>query len=166
MRKELFLIRHAEAEQQEIGSKDFDRILTPEGEIVASKCGNFLSNLVASPDALICSSSMRTRQTAGRIVEQIQFDSSAIEMSDEIYEASTRILMRVVNELSEEKNKVILVGHNPAISYLAEYITGAEIGGVPPAGIVHMSVDISWAEISDKSVDLVQFYPPHLFLVE
>ncbi len=163
MKKELFLIRHAEAEPQETGGKDIDRNLTPDGEIVASKCGNFLSSILPNPDVVMCSSSVRTVQTAGRIVEQLDYSTDRIVSSEELYEASTRILLRVVNELEDAVKKAVLIVHNPSISYLSEYITGAEIGNVSPAGIVHVSYEGAWAEISEKSADLVQYYPPYIY---
>ena len=166
MKKELFLIRHAEAESPEIGVKDFERNLTEEGSIVASKCGKFLSNLINTPDVVICSSSIRTVQTTGRIVEQLQFNSAQIQKSDEIYEASTRILLREVTQLGEENKKVVIVAHNPAVSYLSEYITGAEIGNIPPAGIVQLSIETPWVQISEKTASLIQYYPPQLYQTE
>lgn len=160
MPKDLFLVRHAQAEEADFGVKDFDRLLTPDGEIMASKIGKVLSDLVHNPDAILSSSSMRTKQTTALLTEQLQFNPVQIEVLDDLYEASTRILLRVINELGAGLNKVVIVGHNPSISYLAEYVTGAEIGNVAPAGFVHLNYDGEWNEISAKNMELVNYHLP------
>ncbi|MFY0625703.1 MAG: histidine phosphatase family protein [Reichenbachiella sp.] len=162
MPKELFLIRHAETENPELGLKDIDRQLTADGEIESSKIGKFLSKLVNDPDLVLSSTSQRTRQTVGLIAEQLQCNPSNIDYQEDLYESSTRILLRVINSMLEKNEKVIVVGHNPSITFLAEYITGAEIGSVSPAGIVHIKNEGSWAEITQNSSDLVQYYDPSM----
>lgn len=164
MPNELFLVRHAEAENSNIQIKDVDRPLTPDGEIIASKAGKFLGNLIQSPDLMLSSNSVRTTQTSYLLAEQIQYNASQISFTEELYEASTRILMRVINGIEDNYKKVVLIGHNPSISFLSEYITGAEIGNVNPAGIVHIKFDVPWNEISEKNADLVQYYDSSLFI--
>lgn len=160
MTKQLFLMRHAEAEEAEYGVKDIDRNLTGDGEIVASKMGRLLSGVIDNMEHVLCSTAMRTRQTAGMLAEQLQFNPVNIDFTQELYEASTRILLRLVNELDDEYSKVIIVGHNPSITYLTEYVSGAAIDSVSPAGIVELKHEGRWAEISEKNMDLIQYYDP------
>ncbi|RJE74232.1 hypothetical protein BGP76_13695 [Reichenbachiella sp. MSK19-1] len=157
MSKELFLIRHAEADANNFDIKDIDRPLTADGEIVASKVGRFLKGQAKSPDAILASSALRTRQTSGFLVEQIDFDPSKIQVLDDLYEASTRILLKAINELGNHLNTVVMVAHNPAISFLAEYLTGDIIGNVSPAGIVHLKYDGGWDEFSKGNVELIEY---------
>jgi phosphohistidine phosphatase len=160
MVRELFLVRHAEAETANYGMKDVERSLTPDGEVMASKMGKFLAKVITSTDHILSSISMRTRQTTALLAEQLQYNPVQVEFTEELYEASTRILLRVINGLSDEYKKVVIVGHNPSITYLAEYVTGNEIGNVTPAGIVHLKLKGSWAEVSEKNMDLLQYYDP------
>jgi len=160
MTKQLFLIRHAEAESSNFEIKDIERSLTSDGEIVASKVGKMLDQLISTPDAILSSSALRTRQTTSLLAEQIGFDMDKVNFKGELYEASTRILLREINELDEKFETVIIIAHNPAIPYLAEYITGEIIGGVSPCGIVQIKFDGSWAEISEKNTILVRYHRP------
>ncbi|PIB36118.1 hypothetical protein BFP72_12285 [Reichenbachiella sp. 5M10] len=160
MSKELFLIRHAEADSENFDIKDIERPLTSDGEIVASKVGRFLKTANHQPDAIFVSSALRTRQTSGFLVEQIGFDAQNIMIVEELYEASTRILLRVINELGNNFNKVFIIAHNPGISFLAEYLTGEIIGNVAPAGIVHLKAKDDWAEFSQNTVDLIEYISP------
>lgn len=160
MTKRLFLIRHAEAEAANFEIKDIDRSLTADGEVVASKVGKYLEELIGQPDVILSSAALRTRQTAALVAEQLTIDIGSILFKEDLYEASTRILLREVNELSEAHDKVLLIAHNPGIPYFAEYISGDILYGVSPGGIVELSIDCEWAEVSQKTVDLVKYHTP------
>lgn len=160
MSKHLFLIRHAEADAYNFDIKDIDRPLTPDGEIMASKVGRYLKKNTCQPQAILVSPALRTRQTGGFLVEQIDFDPKKIQIEESLYEASTRILLRVINELPNHCDTVVIVAHNPAVSYLSEYMTGEIVGNVSPAGIVEMSYEGDWAEFSQNNVELVQYTTP------
>lgn len=160
MAKDLFLIRHAEADADNFDIKDIERPLTPDGEIMASKVGRYFKNSGLQPQAIIASPAMRTRQTSGFLVEQIDFDPKKIQINEDLYEASTRILLKAINELPGSMDRVIIVAHNPAVSYLSEYLTGEIIGNVSPAGIVHLKYEGEWAEFSQNSIELVHYTTP------
>lgn len=160
MNKELFLVRHAEADSTNFDIKDIERPLTSDGEIDASKLGKTMSELMGTADLILSSTATRTRATTALIAEQLGYDPVNVDFLDDLYESSTRILLRVINELDNEKNKVVIVAHNPAITYLAEYITGAVIGNVAPAGLVHLKYQGSWAEISQGNADLAKYHKP------
>ena len=160
MTKQLFLIRHAEAESNNFEVKDIDRMLTPDGEVVASKVGNTLLGIIGKPDKILASSAVRTRQTAMRIAEQLDYPEDLVEYKEEFYEASTRILLREVNDLDDSHSSVIIVGHNPGIPYFAENITGEIIGGVSPGSVIQITVESSWSEVTSNSVELTKYLTP------
>lgn len=161
MVKNLYLIRHAQAEELTAGKKDFERQLTSQGYQDASRVGNYLKEKGFHPDIILHSDATRTTETVDRLNEQLGVDPDHIESSEDMYEASTRILLRVISEIPAEMRSAIIVGHNPAITYLAEYITGAEIGNVQTAGMVHIQVPYtSWQEVSEKNCDFVEYIPP------
>ncbi|GAA5023122.1 phosphoglycerate mutase [Marivirga lumbricoides] len=161
MVKELYLVRHGQAEPQSGSTKDFQRQLTSKGYQDASKIGLYLKSKEFYPDIILHSSSVRTTDTVNRINEQLGIDLDHIESSEEIYEASVRILLRVISEIPAELRSAIIVGHNPSITYLSEYITGAEIGHVGTAGMVHIQIPFtSWSEVSEKNCDFIEYISP------
>ena len=161
MVKNLYLVRHAQAEEHTSGKKDVERQLTAQGYQDASRVGNYFKNEGFHPDIIIHSYATRTTETVERINEQIAVDQDHIESSEDIYEASARILLQTVCNIPAEMRSAIIVGHNPSITYLAEYITGAEIGHVHPAGIVHIQVPFtSWQEVSEKNCDFIKYLRP------
>lgn len=159
MERHLYLVRHAQADSNNFDIKDIERPLTSDGEIDASKLGKLLSGMEAI-DHVMSSSAVRTRTTTAMILEQIGFDPNHAHYTEDLYEASTRILLKKINEIDDQHNNVLMVIHNPGITYLSEYVTGAVINNVVPAGLVHLKLNSSWAEISKNSVELVEYIPP------
>jgi len=161
MVKNLYLIRHAQAEEHNPHKKDVERHLTSKGYQDASKIGLWFKEKGVIPDLVLLSHSQRTIETMERLNEQLGIDTDHIESSEDIYEASARILLKAITEIPAEMRSVFIIGHNPSISYLAEYITGAEIGNVQTAGIAHIQVPFtSWQEVSEKNCDYVDYISP------
>lgn len=160
MNKELYLVRHAEADSTNFDIKDIERPLTSDGEIDASKLGKTMAEMLGTPDLILSSTSVRTRTTTALIAEQLGYDPVNVDFLEDLYESSTRILLRVINELDEKNNVVVIVAHNPAITYLAEYVSGAAIGNVSPSGLVHLNFKGAWTEISQNNVNLVKYHKP------
>lgn len=161
MVKNLYLIRHAQAEEHAASKKDVERQLTAKGYQDASKIGIYFKEKDFLPDLVIHSSATRTTETLERINEQLGIDPDHIESSEDMYEASARILLKIICDIPAEMRSAFIVGHNPSITYLAEYMTGAEIGNVETAGIVHIQIPYtSWQEVSEKNCDFVAYISP------
>lgn len=149
MSKTLFLVRHAEAESSGAGQKDHDRVLTNTGFADALRMGKKLFDKGIKLDKIISSSATRAAVTAELLSEQLKFPVSEIEFDKEIFEASVRSLLNYVNQASSDYNSLMIVGHNPVISYFAEYITGEQIGSIPTTGVAQIVFEIGkWDEVS------------------
>ncbi|MDN4164324.1 histidine phosphatase family protein [Cytophagales bacterium LB-30] len=157
--KDLFLIRHAEAAQASSRNQDFDRMLTSEGMREAKMLGVYISEQNIKPQFMLASAAPRALETARLILSCLDNSCELIEQED-LYEASPRILLKAINEIAESKAAVALVGHNPTISYLAEYLTQEEVGQLPTAGMVHIRLEnMLWAEVSQATGRLIQIHP-------
>ncbi len=152
MLKRLFLIRHAHAVSVESGMKDIERPLSGNGLRDATHIGLYLNDRSIVPDAILSSPAIRTKETVESITNQIHFSDDSVEFIDDLYEPSIRVMARVIGEIKENVNDVLLVSHNPAITYLSEYLTGEPIGNMAPASMVEIEFDgISWSEITQGS---------------
>jgi phosphohistidine phosphatase len=152
MTKKLLIVRHAKAEPETIGQRDFDRELSMTGIMQTSKMGKFLHDSEITPDLILASPAARTLATARLLAEQINFDFETIQTLPELYNGSVKTWMDQINSLSPELNTVMFVGHNPYISYLAEYLSGEATGDLPTCGMVLLAWDdLTWAEISGKT---------------
>jgi phosphohistidine phosphatase len=160
MLKQLILFRHAEAIDKS-HQPDKDRELTAHGIQQSVRMGAYLSRENVLPDVIFTSSAERTRQTALIAADQLKFDKSKIFCEDDLYTATTRTFLEFITRLDNTYNHVICVGHNPTLSYLAEYLTRAEIGEMVTAGIVVIRYNIlSWNEVRQGNGALLNYVYP------
>lgn len=161
--KQLVLIRHAKSEWANVVVKDFERTLNTRGFSDAPKMGLRLKELATSPDLVISSPAERAKLTAQLVLEQVGFDFDQVQWEEDVYEASARILLQVVNNIPDQYNTVWMFGHNPGFSYLAEYLTGAEVGNIPTCGVYAINVEVaSWAMVSQNTGSKKFFVYPKL----
>lgn len=154
MKKQILLIRHATAEEPANTKmlRDFDRALNSRGTMEAVRMGKYLSSENQSVDAIYTSPALRTAQTAKYIAEQLKIDVDLVEANDSLYGGGPRGYLELVNSIPESKKNIIIVGHNPDISFFVEYLTRDDTEGDMEKGtlIVIEFDDIPWAEISSK----------------
>jgi len=161
MQKTLFLIRHAKSDWSVPGQKDIERELNSRGISDAPRMGAKMKVLGMQPDLILSSPSVRTRMTLEFITEQIDYDLETVQWEDDIYEASVRTLLRIINELPEDKKMVAIVGHNPGLTFIAEYLTSEILGNVPTCGIVEILFDnMKWEEVSQNTGSMKKFIFP------
>lgn len=161
MVKKLFLGRHAESAEAVAGIKDIERDLTAKGYRDAPRVGKYLFEQNLLPDAVISSTAQRAKATAELMAEQLKYELHKIDFSEDLYNASVRTLLRIINEAQNTWSNLILVAHNPAISYLAEYLSRENIGSIVPGGMVILSFEIdSWEEVSEANGTLDLYVQP------
>jgi phosphohistidine phosphatase len=161
MSKHIVLIRHAQAERTQSGLKDKERRLTSEGSRDAMRMGKLLSESHLIPNIILSSIAERTKETSKYLCEQLPFDFSEVIFEEDIYESSVRLLINTIEKINDGFNCVFMVGHNPSISYLAEYLTSDVIGDLSPCSVVDLSCELdSWKEISQGCCYFVKVYSP------
>ncbi len=149
MSKYLFIIRHAKTEEIQAGQEDFDRKLRPRGHSDAKQMSEVLIDLGQKPDKIYCSPAMRTKQTAKIFCEELSFNLEEVTYEPSIYEASLRALLQVLADFDAASERVFLIGHNPGLCMLADFLTGANIYDLPTSGIICIRFEIdTWEEIS------------------
>ncbi len=159
MKKILYLIRHAQAE--EAGNsrmlRDFDRDLTSRGVMQSARMGKYMHDNDMIADILVSSSANRTMQTAKIIAEQLKIDPDNIVQDENLYGNGPRGYLSCLNNLKERTNSLAIVGHNPDISFFAEYLVRDDIqGSMKKATLIIMEFDnLNWSEISAKSGSLL-----------
>ena len=147
--KTLVLIRHAKTEELYSGQNDFDRELTNSGISDALYKGKMLKDRNIAFDFILSSSAKRTSKTSELIAEQVGYTIRNINYKEEIYLASTRTMLSEINLIDDKYENVLLVAHNPGTEFIAEYLTGNDIGLVPTSGVIQIEFELdSWQEVS------------------
>ncbi len=163
MARYLYLLRHAESQEKQIGQDDRDRRLTPRGMREALLMGTYLFKDKATVDLVISSSAERAKLTAGLVVDGLKWDHKDIVFSDELYEASARTLFQFLTNLDDNHKHIMCIAHNPVISYVAEALTKEEIGDMAPGGLAIIKFNVaSWQEISQGNGSLENYIYPEM----
>lgn len=120
--KTLFLLRHAKSSWNDESLQDFDRPLNSRGRKAAESIAGFMNQKKVAPELVLSSPAIRARETidivfrAARLRSELRYDQR-------IYEASPLRLLEVISEVEEDRDRVLLVGHNPGLEGLLEMFT-------------------------------------------
>lgn len=161
MSKILYLIRHAEAESPESGTEDFSRHLTAQGLIDAARMSRELEQRGVRPDFWLCSPSERTRNTFRAFSSHFSPAVAQTRFEEPLYNGTPAAYLAAIRSLPAEAGTVLLIGHNPAITQVAEFLTHHDIGTVPTGGVVGVELGISdWADVAEKSGKMIFYDSP------
>ncbi|WP_353717833.1 histidine phosphatase family protein [Dyadobacter sp. 676] len=161
MKKTLILVRHATAEDQSFRIKDFERNLNSKGLSEALAMGKWLVQEQIKPDLFVSSPASRAFKTAEIIAEQYKLSVDAIRTRADLYDGGPKAYLQAVTTVPEEYSTVILFGHNPDITYFAEYLSGASIGSMKKGSAAFIGFkNRKWEEISAKAGDLILYKTP------
>lgn len=162
--RQLILIRHAKSSWSNPSLDDFDRPLNKRGKRDAPFMAKLLSGKNIHPDIIISSPAKRTKLTALEFATQLGIGTNAIIWNDKLYLASLTTLIKIVKKLDDNVKIVLIVGHNPGLTDLHNFLCKQEIDNIPTCGIVSMKTDRNWSEISSKDFELDFFeYPKKYF---
>ncbi len=148
----LYIVRHAKAEDRAIFMDDHDRELTSDGVMVAARMGRYLHRKAIFPDVIITSTAPRARDTAKVMAEQIGYDPAKIQLDDVLFDGGPKAYLAALNALPDTVQTAMIVGHNPDVSYLGEFLTHQRIGSMSKGAIVAVVFeDLTWAEVSGRT---------------
>jgi phosphohistidine phosphatase len=153
--KTLILMRHAKAVHADGLQSDFDRNLNDRGKEDAAEMGKRLLDKKQIPDLVICSAAKRTSKTAKIVAEQLSYNEHNIQKEFELYNCTVDEALSVIRRINDDCKTVLLVGHNPAITSLAGYLTSGLIESLPTSGQVSIGFKgISWKQVARNMGEL------------
>ncbi len=169
--KTVTLFRHAKSGGKDNPDiADVDRALAERGIKAAPKMGKAMRKRKLKPGLILCSPSVRTRQTL-TLAEAEAWDKQPEARFDErIYDASVQTLLKLLRDLPDELSHVMIVGHNPGLQELAIMLTPpgdparAAFGAkLPTAALVSFGFDTQrWRSIKHGTGQLRLFLTPNM----
>jgi len=162
--KTLYLIRHAEACWMESGQHDFSRPLNDCGKSDATEMGRRLKADGILPNVVLSSPALRAAQTAELIAAELGITSSSIVFDEKIYEAATSNLLGIIQSLENRHGSAMLIGHNPAMTWLINHLAGGHIANAPTCAIATLrTFSGRWKDAGPATADLLDFdYPARI----
>ena len=166
MSVELLLLRHGHASMAPPSwddRGDFGRQLSEHGKQQSARVGEWIRSHHLHPDAIVCSSAVRTEATARAVCVAAELDQSVIDFEDSIYEAEVQNLLEVLCRTPKQVQRLLFVGHNPGLEMLAKKLAGnvpkSKTGEVmPPATLVHIVLNGDWSQVLNKGASCQQVF--------
>jgi len=159
----LHLLRHAKSSYPE-GVEDRDRPLSRRGREAARRVGKSLPAALGGIDLVLCSNSVRTRETAELVLAGFAAPSP-IQFEDGLYLAGRAALMRRLCQLDESVGAVMVIGHNPGLHELALALASAgspryealASGKFPTTARASFSIEQPWANLARSRHPLTDY---------
>lgn len=147
--KRLIFVRHAKAEPWDGKKNDFDRQLTPKGLNDAGIMSDVLAKNGFKPDLIFSSSAARAFQTALKFSETMGINSGKVKKKDEFYEDVTSSdILELISTCMESVKTLMVVGHNPWITDVAEAMSDSYEDSMPTCGVVVLEYKVDfWDEV-------------------
>ncbi len=127
-------MRHAKSDWSR-KTTDFDRPLNPRGVHSAKLMGRWLAANNTLPDHIITSPARRATETAALVCNGAGLETGMITDDAMLYEADLDTLIVVAEAQLAAYQAPMLIGHNPSISLLLDYLTGAAHAAMTTANI-------------------------------
>lgn len=112
----LILVRHAKSSWDDPLQDDHDRVLNARGRRSAPVMGRWLHDGGYIPDAVLCSSAARTRETWDLMSGELGAPSD-LRYEPALYHAPSGVMMQVLKTATAPC--VLMLGHNPGIADFA-----------------------------------------------
>ncbi len=152
----LFLMRHAKAEKFAVDGSDFSRPLSSYGRLEAYHMAQQFEQHHQPVGLIISSPATRALQTAEIFASRYSSQLPEIRLEGKIYEASIFQLLQVICALPTSMDRVLLVGHNPALAQIVHYLTSQPID-MPTGSIVQIQMSANnWQWTTENSCRLIQ----------
>ena len=159
--KTLYLIRHAKSSWSDPTLRDFERPLNKRGKRDAPFMAEQLKRKGVVPDLIISSPAVRAKKTANQFAKTLGYPKKEIDFKPAIYDAEEDDLLAILQAIQASHHSVLLFGHNPEFTEVANLLANIQINNVPTTGIVAIQFEVKeWNQLEFGMGKLLFFdYP-------
>ena len=168
--RRLLLLRHAKSSWSDPGASDHERPLNRRGQEAAPRIGAYLARHRLIPDAVLCSTARRTRETWELVAAEAPAAPPAT-FTERLYDATPRTLINVFRQADPAAESLLVVGHNPGLQEVAtQLIASGDLEDrerlrekLPTGGLVVIDFAIpDWSKLHARSGRLERFVVPRM----
>ena len=156
--KTLFLVRHAKSDWHAASACDFQRPLNDRGLKAAPLMGQRLQAKSMKPDAILASPATRAKQTAELMALEMDYPQEKIGWEQTIYGASCDDLLALIHAAPSHDQSLMLVGHNPTMTIMANQLAGDTLSNIPTCGVYVIEFDLDDWRAVNKGLGRCLFY--------
>ncbi len=163
--KKLFLLRHAKSSWEDSTLLDIERPLNKRGKRDAPFMAKLIKQKEIIIDVIYTSHALRALKTAEIFSKELHIKKENFIVEEKIYEAGIKELCDIVNNIPDNYDSVMIVGHNPGLTSFANFLGNKYMGNIPTCGIVGIEFKLKkWEEVERGSGEIFLFeYPKKYF---
>ncbi len=148
--KYLYLVRHAKSSWDHTGLSDRERPLSRRGLRDAPAMGQRFADRGESVDLVLTSPAKRAQATAELVCQKCSYPVDHIIVDDDLYFLGSGTIEAVIRAQDDEVSRLMLVFHNPDITYFANAVGDSGdtyVANVPTCGLIKTVCDVgSWGD--------------------
>jgi len=162
--KTLYLVRHAKSSWDHIGLSDIERPLMEKGIRKSKLVIEYLQKQQIVPDLIISSPAVRAIETARIFARGLTYSEEKILIDRKIYDGYYEHILDIIYGTPNKINSLMLFGHNPMFSNLANLFLHPGIDDMPTSAVVGISFATDrWEDVPNaKSRLLFTLTPKNL----
>ncbi|MEM9147989.1 MAG: histidine phosphatase family protein [Pseudomonadota bacterium] len=166
--KKVILIRHGKSSWDNPALDDHDRPLSTRGRDASPVIASWLAGRGHCPDLVLCSSSLRTRETVDHMAPVLS-QMPAPQIDQSLYHASPKAMLETLRGLDDRIGSAMIVGHNPGLGALTRKLAGGQarprcaraFEHFPTAAAAVLVANLdSWKALAFGNADFVDFAKP------
>ncbi len=139
--KKLYLVRHAKSSAESSGLADIDRPLVDKGVVRTERIVKYLLKKNTVIDLMITSPAERASATARLLAKGIGYPVEKIKTERKIYDGYYDRILDIIYATPDNVNSLMIFGHNPSITHLANLFLHPGLDFLPTTGTVCIAFD-------------------------
>lgn len=151
--KTLIIVRHGKSSWDNPCLGDRERPLKERGVNDAGKMATQLLEMKEIPELILSSPANRALHTAEIFAETFAYPTGKIVIEKDLYFQGSHTITDLVRSAGNHYNKLMIAGHNPDFTELANQFITQPLYNLPTAGVVILQFDCDdWKEISKQNL--------------
>lgn len=165
---DLYVMRHAKSSWKDATLDDFHRPLNKRGRKAVPVIAAWMKAHDIKPQLVLVSGAERTRET-WKLLRRDGIKAKHKRVMQRLYHASSGEVFKVVKEIEEPVERVLILGHNPGLQIFLKQLVSLVSDGAggsfyrkyPTAAVAHVKLDVSgWSDVAPHQGTLYRYATP------
>jgi len=151
--KTVYIVRHGKAVPAHANIADADRLLTDTGVARTCKIAEYMNESKPVIDQIIASPAERAFATALIIADKLGIKANKVVSNEKLFTGDESDVLEVMESLDDSIKSVLIVGHNPVITMVANHFANPKLESLPTTGVVSVHLDTEkWVDLKKAKV--------------
>jgi len=163
--KTLLVLRHGKSDWS-TGHEDFHRPLVDRGRLGSQKMGAWIKHHKLVPDLVVSSMAERARATTVAACKAMGLPLKTVRWDERLYAGPVEDLLAALADCPKSARRVMVVGHNPGLEDLVEYLSHEQLAIpddgklLPTSALARLEMVESWTDLKRGCGHLISLTRP------